>query len=222
MQTLLFDLDGTLTDSREGIVACIGHALECLGEELPPQATLDRFIGPPLADGFAQLLGVPRESDRVGQAVARYRERFDERGWRENRVYPGVPELLDAVRERGWRCFVATSKPTVFARRILSHFGLRERLDGVYGSGLDGRLGSKPELVAHVLASEAVTPQRAVMVGDRRHDVEGARANGVASVGVLWGYGSRAELESAGADRVCEDPSELLDALDSLSAPGVS
>ena len=222
MQTLLFDLDGTLTDSREGIVACIGHALECLGEEPPPDATLDRFIGPPLEDGFAQLLGVPRESHRVGQAVARYRERFDERGWRENRVYPGVPELLEAVRERGWRCFVATSKPTVFARRILSHFGLRERLDGVYGSDLDGRLGSKPELVAHVLASEALAPQRAVMVGDRRHDVEGARANGVASIGVLWGYGSRAELESAGADRVCEDPSELLDALDSFSAPGVS
>jgi phosphoglycolate phosphatase len=220
--TLLFDLDGTLTDPRDGIVGSIVHALERLGAPVPESSALEPCIGPPLVDSFAELLDVPRDSAHVRQAIDHYRERFDAQGWRENHVYPGVPELLDAVRARGFGAVVATSKPTVFARRIVAHFGLEQRLDGVYGSELDGRLGRKPELVAHVLRCEALAAPTAVMIGDRRHDVEGARANGVASVGVLWGYGSRDELVSAGADSLCAEPGALLDVLAALADAGGS
>jgi phosphoglycolate phosphatase len=214
--TLLLDLDGTLTDPHDGIVGCMRHALEALGVEPPPDAELARYIGPPLPHGFAALLGVPRDAPRVADAVGHYRERFDARGWRENRVYPEVPAFLDAARGAGWRCLVATSKPGVFAERIALHFGLRERLDGVYGSELDGRRGEKPELLAHVLEVERLDPRATVMVGDRRHDVLGARAHRLGSVGVLWGYGSREELLEAGAHALCAHPGELLEAAASL------
>lgn len=218
MSTLLLDLDGTLTDPRDGIVASIRYALECLGEAPPPDGALERFIGPPLAASFTELLGTSPGDERIDLAISRYRERFAARGWRENRVYPGIPELLDALRGRGWRCVVATSKPGLFAERIALHFDLRRRLDGVYGSELDGRRGEKPELLAHVLETEAVSARRAIMLGDRRHDVLGARANGMRSIGAAWGYGSRSELEAAGADRVCASPAEVPDALAELGS----
>jgi phosphoglycolate phosphatase len=214
--SLLLDLDGTLTDPRDGIVGSIRHALEALGAPAPPDADLARYIGPPLSHAFAELLGCARDAAHVVTAIERYRERFDARGWRENRVYAGVPELLDAACDAGWRCLVATSKPRVFAERIAAHFGLGERLDGVYGSELDGRLNEKPELLAHILTMEKLDARCSVMVGDRRHDVAGARANRVASVGVLWGYGSREELAGAGADALCEEPGELLALASSL------
>lgn len=214
--TLLLDLDGTLTDPRDGIVGSMRHALVALGAPAPPDAELLRFIGPPLSHAFAELLDCARDAARVAAAIEHYRERFDARGWRENRVYAGVPELLDAARGAGWRCLVATSKPSVFAERIAVHFGLRERLDGVYGSELDGRRNEKPELLAHILAAEKLDARRSVMVGDRRHDVAGALANRVASVGVLWGYGSREELAAAGAHALCDQPAELLALASSL------
>lgn len=216
MPTLLLDLDGTLTDPREGIVGSIRHALARLDAPVPPDAELLRCIGPPLADSFAELLEVPRQSPKIDEAIGHYRDRFDAHGWRENRVYAGIPELLHAAREHGFRCVVATSKPTLFAERIVQHFALRDHLAHVYGAELDGTRGAKAELLEHVLASEAIAAEDAVMVGDRRHDVDGARANGIACIGVLWGYGSLAELESAGADRVCSEPSSLLAAVASL------
>ena len=216
--TRLLDLDGTLTDPHDGIVGSIRHALRCLGEDLPPDARLARYIGPTLAESFGELLGVSRDSERVALAIAHYRERFSDRGWRENRVYPRVPGFLDTAGARGWRRVIATSKPRVFAERIAVHFDLRRRLDAIYGSKLDGRLGAKPELVAHVLASESVPPEQAVMIGDRRHDVEGARANGLASIGVTWGYASPEELETAGASYLCDDVDSVLEALDALSS----
>jgi phosphoglycolate phosphatase len=202
-RAVLLDLDGTLTDPREGIVASLRYALERLGIPPPPEAELARQIGPPLRDALRALLG---ESDAASleRAVRLYRERFAERGLFENRVHPGVPRLLCALSARGGRACVVTSKPSAFARRILRHFGLETELAAVYGSGMDGALARKPELVAHALACESLAPDDAVMVGDRRHDVEGARACGVASIGVTWGYGSRAELEAAGATWICE------------------
>jgi phosphoglycolate phosphatase len=220
--TLLLDLDGTLTDPCEGIVGSIRHALVALGVTPPADADLLRCIGPPLAHSFSELLGCARDAARVASAIGHYRERFDARGWRENLVYPDILPALDAARQAGWRCLVATSKPTLFAERIASHFGLRERLDGVYGSSFDGRHSEKPELLAHILEVEQLDPQRTVMVGDRRHDVEGARANGVACIGVLWGYGSRDELVQAGAHLLCDAPGELLAAATSLLAPRAS
>jgi phosphoglycolate phosphatase len=210
---LLLDLDGTLTDPREGITRSLAHALEALGAPVPDDATLARCIGPPLRDAFAGLLPDP-SPERVELAIARYRERFDRVGWHENRVYDDVPQFLAALRARGVRALLATSKPHVFAVRIARHFGFEPALDAIYGSELDGRLGHKAELVAHVLAEEGLAPERAVMLGDRRHDVEGARANGVRSLGVTYGYGDRAELSAAGATWICDDLREALAVLD--------
>jgi len=210
---LLLDLDGTLTDPRDGITRSLAHALEALGAPIPDGATLARCIGPPLRNAFAALLPDP-SPERIELAIARYRERFDRIGWRENRVYGDVPRFLDALRARGVRTLLATSKPTVFAVRIARHFGFEPALDAIYGSELDGRLGDKAELLAHVLAQERLSPARAVMLGDRRHDVEGARANGLRSLGVTYGFGDRAELSAAGATWICDDLREALAVLD--------
>lgn len=211
--TVLLDLDGTLTDPLDGITRSLAHAIEALGAPAPDTATLARFIGPPLPEAFAELLPDP-SPERIELAIARYRERFDRVGWRENRVYDDVPSFLDALRARGVRALLATSKPQIFALRIARHFGFEPALDAIYGSELDGRLGHKAQLVAHVLAQERLAPERAVMLGDRRHDVEGARANGLRSLGVTYGYGDRAELSAAGATWICDDLREALRVLD--------
>jgi phosphoglycolate phosphatase len=211
--TLLLDLDGTLTDPREGIVRCLAHAFRALGAPAPDDARLARCIGPPLEDSFGELLPEPTAA-RVAAAVEHYRERFERIGWRENRVYAEVPEFLAALRARRVRALMATSKPHVFASRIARHFGFADALDAVYGAELDGSRGRKPELLAHVLRAEALAPAHTLMLGDRRHDVEGARANGLRSIGVTYGYGDRAELEAAGATWVCDDLDAVLAVLD--------
>jgi phosphoglycolate phosphatase len=211
--TLLLDLDGTLTDPREGIVRSLDHALRALGAPPHPEARLARCIGPPLADSFRELLPDPSPA-RVEAAISHYRERFEQIGWRENRVYPEVPGFLAALRARRVRAVLATSKPHLFAVRIAQHFGFESALDAIYGAELDGTRGRKPELIAHVLAEERVGRERSVMLGDRRHDVEGARANGVRSLGVTYGYGDRAELEAAGATWICDDLASALTVLD--------
>jgi phosphoglycolate phosphatase len=203
---LLFDLDGTLTDPRVGIIGSIRHALDRLGRPCPPNDVLASFIGPPLRGTFAALL---ETSDRelIERAMGLYRERFAHLGLFENEVYAGIPELL--VDLAGYRSFVATSKPTVYARRILEHFRLAEHFVGVYGSELGGRFDDKAELLAHLLATERLAPESAVMIGDRAVDVIAAKANGIRSIGVSWGYGSERELVGAGAHPVCTTPSEL-------------
>jgi len=205
---LLFDLDGTLTDPREGIVACIEHALVVLGESVPTPVELEAFIGPPLRDAFRTLM--PGSTDeRIEAAIAEYRERFVERGMFENTVYDGIPAALQRLSTRGARLYVATSKPRVFAERILEHFGLARYFDAVYGSELDGRLSDKAELIAHALATSTLTACDSVMIGDRRHDVIGALRNGVVAAGVLWGYGSEHELRVAGAQALLSVPSDV-------------
>lgn len=204
--TLFFDLDGTLTDPREGIVGCIRHALlrlECL---VPPDPELDRCIGPPLRESFCRLAG----EALADAAVEHYRERFRATGMFENSVYPEVPGALQALAAAGWRLLVVTSKPGVFAEQILRHFELAPHFAAVYGSELSGLRADKSELIAHVLASEGILPESALMIGDRSHDVLGARKNGVRAAGVLWGYGSREELATAGADRLYESVGDLL------------
>jgi phosphoglycolate phosphatase len=202
---LLFDLDGTLTDPREGIVGCIRHALERLGCGAPPDPELDICIGPPLRESFCRLAG----EALADAAVEPYRERFRVTGMFENRVYPGIPEALAALGAAGWRLLVVTSKPAVFAERIVRHFELSPHFAAVYGSELSGLRADKGELIAHVLASESIAPERALMIGDRSHDVVGARKNGVRSAGVLWGYGTREELQAAGAGRLYESVAML-------------
>lgn len=198
-ETLFFDLDGTLTDPRPGIVGCLQYALDRLGRPVPEEAALLWCIGPPLPDSLAALTGSP---EAAAEALVHYRERFATLGLFENAVYPGIPELLARLRDEGRRLQLATSKPRVYAERILEHFGLAPFFERSFGAELDGRLGRKPELLAHALAETGADPATAVMIGDRRHDVEAARACGLESIGVLYGYGSEAELRDAGAGRL--------------------
>lgn len=208
IDNILFDLDGTLTDSRPGIVACLQHALTTLGYASPADHNLDALIGPPLRDGLSYLLNLPPHDAQVDRAMAIYRDRFATVGLFENRVYPHIPEGLATLAAQH-RLFVATSKPQVFAERIIEHFGLSPYFSAVYGSELDGRLAHKGDLIAHVLASVGLRPQETLMVGDRYHDIAGALHNHIVPVGVLWGYGSVEELQQAGAEHFLYDPSEL-------------
>jgi phosphoglycolate phosphatase len=207
-RAIVLDLDGTLTDPGPGIVRCIRHALQGLARPCPPESVLAACIGPPLRGSFAALLDTT-DAALVERAMALYRERFAELGLYENEVYAAIPAALAALAAAGLRLFVATAKPAVFAGRIVRHFALDHHFSGVYGPDLDGRLDDKRELLAHLLATEQLAPTSAVMVGDRAGDVLAARANGLQSIGVLWGYGSRGELLDAGADVVCAEPAEL-------------
>jgi phosphoglycolate phosphatase len=205
---VLLDLDGTLTDPRAGIVRCLRYALERLERPCPAEAVLASYIGPPLRGTFQSLLAT---SDRamIERAMELYRARFAEVGLYENEVYEDIPAALDALGRAGHRLFVATSKPAVFAERIVRHFALDQHFAGVYGPTLEGRLDDKAELLAHLLQTEGLAATEVVMVGDRRTDVVAARTNGVRSIGALWGYGSREELLAAGADALCVAPGEL-------------
>jgi phosphoglycolate phosphatase len=213
---VLLDLDGTLTDPGVGISRCIVHAFERLGHSAPDRAALRRCVGPSLADSFRTLLGAEHEH-LVARAIEIYRERFSSDGMFENQVYPGIPELLAELRARGFELRVVTSKPTVFSERILRHFDLARHFAGIHGSELDGTRGEKADLIAHVLESERILSNEAVMIGDRSHDIVGARKNGVPTIGVLWGYGTIDELRQAGAGAIVSDPGELLDALEFLA-----
>ncbi|BDG05452.1 HAD family hydrolase [Anaeromyxobacter oryzae] len=208
LPAILFDLDGTLTDPRDGIVRSIRHAVERLGIACPPDAALERYIGPPLHESFAELLGPARASE-ASRAVALYRERYAPVGMYENRVYPGIRELLGSLRAAGHRLIVCTSKPTVFAERIVGHFELAGFFEAIHGSELDGTRTDKRELMAHLLRATGLHGSAAVMVGDRLHDVAAARAHGLRAVGVLWGYGSADELRAAGADALVERPEDV-------------
>jgi phosphoglycolate phosphatase len=210
---VLFDLDGTLTNPRSGFVRCVGHALNRLGRPVPDDDDLATFIGPPLEHTMRELLGAAH-ADLVGQAVAYYRERYGRDGIFENHLYPGISVALRELQGAGATLFVATSKPRVFATRITDHFGLTPRFRCVYGSELDGTRSVKADLVRHIIDVEDLEPATTVMVGDREHDIHGAKRNQLRSIGVLWGYGSREELEAAGADALCQEPVELPRLLD--------
>ena len=203
---VLFDLDGTLTDPGEGFVACVSHALAKL--ECRPYADheIRKHVGPPLEETLARLL---EDRAKIPAAVAFYRERYASIGYLENAVYPGIKEALRALHSRGMRLYVATSKPTVYAERIVAHFGLDRLFRGVYGSELDGRRSDKGSLLSHLLARESLPAASTFMVGDRAQDMLAAVANGVHPVGALWGYGSREELAGAGAALLCERPPDL-------------
>lgn len=206
--TLFFDLDGTLTDPRTGITTCIQHALEQLGIAPDPADDLTWCVGPPLRDSFVKLL--PADSD-PDLAVTYYRERFTDTGIFENTLYMDIPEALDTLRKRGHRMYLATSKPHVYAARILAHFGLDGFFDDVFGAELDGTRAHKGELLAHALIQTGAPPQGCIMIGDRQHDIIGARSNKMRTVGVLYGYGSRDELMEADAEHLVASPGALRD-----------
>lgn len=204
----LFDLDGTLTDPVLGITNCVMYALEKFGIFPTSREELYPYIGPPLLYSFMHFHHLSAEDAEM--AVAYYRERFAVEGWRENQVYDGIPELLQSLQERGVNLIVATSKPEEFARRILEHFDLAKYVSFVAGSTLDGKRPEKADVVAYVCDHyPEINADNTVMVGDRKYDVEGAHSQGLPAVGVLFGYGERAELESAGADDLAVDVDDL-------------
>ena len=209
--SLLFDLDGTLTDSRAGIVRGMQHTLAVLGLPVPAEHSLLRFIGPPTHDSFRELLS-SSDPELNARAIGIYREYYAKTGLFESSVYPGIAEGLATLNAAGATLFVATSKPQVFARQILAHFELAHYFKCIYGSEFDGVRSVKGDLIAHVLRQEALTNEP-WMIGDRLHDIRGAKLNGLRSAGVLWGYGSREELSEAGADALFADMPELCDAL---------
>ena len=207
-RSIAFDLDGTLIDPREGIVACLEYALERLDVDSPDQDELAKHIGPPLADTFRTLLATDDE-ELVKKAVSIYRERFAVSGIFENAVYPGVSEALDALRAADLALFAATSKPTNYARKILTHLGIASSFKQIYGAEMDGRRADKAELIKQLIKNERLDPATLVVVGDRKHDIVAAHANGARAIGVLWGYGSFEELDQAGADLYCRTPGDL-------------
>jgi phosphoglycolate phosphatase len=209
--TLLLDLDGTLTDNYAGISRSILHALANIGADAASAAELRRCVGPPLRESFARLLDT-KDPARVEHALVLYRERYAVDGWRENEVYPGIDIALAALVRRGHRLLLCTSKPKVYAERIVAHFGLAGYLGAVYGAELGGGLDDKALLMRALLSAEQLDPAQCVMIGDRAQDMLAARANRVDGLGVLWGYGSREELVNAGAQVLISAPEELVSA----------
>jgi len=208
-QTILFDLDGTLTDPGIGITNSVMHALKKWGIEVTDRASLYRFIGPPLQDSFMQYYGFSAED--AEKSVAYYREYFREKGLYENEVYPGVEKLLSDLKAAGKTLAVATSKPEEFAIRILRHFQLDGYFDVIAGATMDSSRSKKADVIAYCLDRLCVNDlSQVVMVGDREHDILGAKKVGVDSIGVLVGYGSREELEKAGATYVAETIPDVL------------
>ncbi len=214
--TVLFDLDGTLTNPVVGIVRCWQYALDTLGVA-HDEAVLRSLIGPPIHHGFAQLLQTDDKA-AIDRGVSLYRERFSTVGLFENELFPEIPGLLARLREGGTQLFVATSKPTVYSERIIEHFGLAPYFDKVYGSELSGERADKRMLLRYIVHEEGLDVRATTMVGDRLHDVNGAKACGIRSIGVLWGFGDRDELSQAGADAVVESVTELAVLLDNYSS----
>jgi phosphoglycolate phosphatase len=198
----LFDLDGTLIDSEPGISACIRHALMKL--EVPSPADLREWIGPPLRHSFAPLLD--HDAVRVEAAVEFYHERFATLGWREHSLYPGIEAMIATLHAAGHRLAVVTSKPHRHAQPIIEALPFGHRFEKLYGPHPSSPHSEKASMIAAALADFGALPGETVMIGDRRFDMEGAVANGVAGIGVLWGFGSREELEEAGARVVIEHP----------------
>ena len=208
--TLLFDLDGTLTDSTEGIIRCLEYALERMGYEVPEDT--NKFLGPPLYRSFADFCGMNEE--QVNEAVRIFRERYSDVGLFENRVYDGIPEMLQRLRDGGKRIMVATSKPEVYAVRIFDRFGLSQFFEIVGGANINGTRNDKDEVIEYVLDKAGISDRSSVlMIGDRRQDVLGAHKTGLKCMGILWGFGSIEELTEAGADFIAETPEKAADML---------
>lgn len=218
MTDILFDLDGTLTESDEGILNCVEYALEQTGQKVPPREVLRAFVGPPLIESFQTICGLSHQEALACTVL--YRERYEKEGMYENRLYPGIPELLRQLKSSGRNLHLATSKPIVYADAILAHFGIAEYFSTTLGPDLSERAHTKAQFIADILKAERLDPHDAMMVGDRRYDMEGAKANGVFAVGVLYGYGTRPELEAAGADHIVADVAELSEYLLGASAQG--
>lgn len=205
MKMILFDLDGTLTDSGEGIMKCAAYALSHYGIEVPPEKELRTFVGPPLTETFARF-GVPR--DQVEEAIRIYRSRYIPIGKFENHPYPGIRELLEKLKADGHALYVATSKPEAMSVEILEHFGLAHYFEKICGAATDLSRNSKEAVIAYLL-EECGSQEQVLMVGDTAYDVIGAKAHGIPTIGVSWGYGLVEDMESAGSVAIAHTMDEL-------------
>lgn len=218
-QYCLFDLDGTLTDPREGITKCVEYALNAFGITVKSRDELIPFIGPPLKDSFMEFYGFSEEAALL--AIDKYRERFAPIGVLENKIFEGIPQLLSALQEKGVTLAVASSKPKGFVHQILKHFGIQDYFTVIEGSELDGTRATKEEVVEEVLKKLGLSEEKSfekrheicAMVGDRKFDIRGARAYGLTPVGVSFGYAAEGELEAEGAEYIADSVEELLQIL---------
>ncbi len=205
---LLLDLDGTLSDSRPGIAASFRFALDRLGHDPDAAGDLTWAVGPPIAVSLQRLLA-PYGDDRVDLALTIYRERYSAVGLYDCSVYPGIAAMLDDLHAAGLTMCVATSKRVDFAERVIDHLNLRRYVKAVYGALPGGGLDRKHDLLAHILETESFDAAACAILGDRLHDIEAAKANAIASIGALWGYGGLAELEAAGAGAIAAVPADV-------------
>lgn len=205
---ILFDLDGTLTDSSPGIINSIIYALDKYGINVEDTGILRKFLGPPLHESFKEHFGF--DDEKAMEVVHYYREYFSTRGLLENEVYDGIPELLQSLDDNGKRLIVATSKPQEFTDRIMQHFDLEKYFEFVAGSNMDGTRSKKADVIEYALNKCKITDKtKVVMVGDRKHDIIGAKAVGIDSIGVEYGYGDYDELKSAGATHIAKTVNDL-------------
>jgi len=211
-QYILFDLDGTLTDPKLGITKSVANALAYFGIIVDDLDSLIKFIGPPLTVSFKEFYHF--DNEMVKTAVQKYREYFSVKGLYENAVYPGIKELLSELKQKGKVIVLATSKPTYFAEKILEYFELKQYFDFVAGSEMDLSRNSKEEVIQYALEQTGITlKDNVIMVGDRKHDIIGAKAHNIASVGVLYGYGDREEFQEVGPEYIVETIQELRELL---------
>lgn len=209
---ILFDLDGTLTDPKEGITKSVAYALESFGIHVEDLDSLCKFIGPPLKESF--MVYYELDDAQGDQTVEKYRERFAVTGLFENKVYPGIREMLELLKEQGKTLLVATSKPSIYARQILEHFDLMKYFTFLSGSELDGTRVDKAEVITYALQENKIQDlSKVIMIGDREHDIIGANKNGIDSIGVLYGYGCREEFEKNHASYVAKQVEELKEIL---------
>lgn len=209
MTLCLFDLDGTLIDSEPGITACVRYAFDKL--DVPAPADLRTWIGPPLRHSFAPLLD--HDAVRIEAAVEHYHERFAMLGWREHAVYPGIAAMIEQLQAAGHALAVVTSKPERHARPIIEHLPFGKAFARLYGPDPSSPHSEKASMIAAALADFGALPEQTMMIGDRHFDIEGAVANRVRGIGVLWGFGTREELAQAGAHALAHDPGQLADLL---------
>ena len=204
-----FYLDGTLTDPGIGITNAVMHALKAYGITVEERSSLYTFIGPPLKDSFMKYFDFSEE--QASEAIVHYREYFSTKGLYENEMYEGIPKILEELKAGGLHLVLATSKPDEFSIRILKHFGIFDYFEFIAASTMDEKRTSKAEVIAYALESLNITDKSEVlMIGDREHDIIGAKMNGLKSAGVLYGYGNLRELEAAGADYIVKSPKDLL------------
>ena len=211
IKNILIDLDGTLTDPKVGITTSARYGLEKIGHPISDEINIDWIIGPPLKASLAKILNVEADHVLAEQALMGYRERFAVKGLYENHVFEGVAETLAELKRRGYRLFVATAKPTVYAKQILEHFDLAQYFTDIYGSELNGERTNKAELIQYILEQQKLQADQCLMVGDREHDIFGARQNGIDTIAVSYGYGSQEELALAQPKYQIDRFNQLLD-----------